>query len=190
MAIVLRAFTYPNGSELQIVQGDLTQEQADAIVNAANDRLKHGGGIARLIAQRGGRVIQKESDVWVQKHGLVQHTNPAYTSAGKLPCRYVIHAVGPVWGSGDEDQKLAQAITGSLALADELALRSLALPAISTGIFRFPKALAAKINYETIQGYFSKHPDSGLQQVRLTLYDQLTVDAFLKVWDAQATNTT
>ncbi len=187
---VLRVFKYPNGSTLEIVQGDLTQERVDAIVNAANDRLRHGGGIARLIARRGGPAIQKESDAWVRTNGPVSHAQPAYTSAGKLPCQYVIHAVGPVWGSGDEDRKLAQAITGSLALADQLALRSLALPAISTGIFGFPKARAAGVVYQAIEEYFTAHPDTGLQQVRLALYDQPTIDAFLEVWDAQAVNST
>ena len=190
MSEILRTHTYPNGSMLQIVRGDLTQERVDAIVNAANDRLKHGGGIARLIAQRGGRVIQQVSDAWVREHGPVSHAQPAYTSAGKLPCRYVIHAVGPVWGTGDEDRKLAQAITGSLALADKLALHSIALPAISTGIFGFPKARAAGVFFKAIQDYFAEHPDSGLQQVRLTLYDQPTVDAFLEIWDAQAVDST
>jgi O-acetyl-ADP-ribose deacetylase (regulator of RNase III) len=190
MRQVLRAFTYPNGSRLQIVRGDLTQERVDAIVNAANDRLKHGGGIARLIAQRGGRVIQKESDTWVRDHGPVSHAQPAYTSAGKLPCRFVIHAVGPIWGAGDEDGKLAQAITGSLALADHLALGSIALPAISTGIFGFPKARAAGVFYQAILGYFADHPESNLAQVRLALYDQPTIDAFLEVWDAQTADST
>ncbi len=184
MSEILRSHTYPNGAGLEIVQGDLTQEPVDAIVNAANDRLKHGGGIARIIVRRGGRVIQRESDAWVREHGPVSHNRPAYTSAGKLPCRYVIHAVGPVWGSGDEDRKLAQAVSGSLALAGELGLGSIALPAISTGIFGFPKARAAGVFYRAIQSFFAAHPDSGLRQVRLTLYDQPTVDAFLESWDA------
>ncbi len=175
--------TYPSGQRLLFVQGDLTQEPVDAIVNAANDRLQHGGGVAAVIARQGGPEIQAESDAWVREHGPVSHERPAYTSAGRLPCRYVIHAVGPVWGSGDEDRKLAAAVQGSLALADRLELNSIALPAISTGIFGFPKARAAEVILEAVREFFSSHPGSGLQQVRLTLYDRGTVDAFRQAWD-------
>ena len=76
-----------SGQHLQIVQGDLTQERVDAIVNAANEFLQHGGGVAAAIARRGGAQIQAESDAWVREHGLVRHDAPAYTRAGNLPCR-------------------------------------------------------------------------------------------------------
>ena len=107
------------------MQGDITQEQVDAIVNAANSHLQHGGGVAGVIAHKGGQVIQQESHAWVRAHGPVSHAKPAYTSAGRLPCRYIIHAVGPVWGAGDEDHKLSAAVRGSLERADELNLRSI-----------------------------------------------------------------
>ena len=110
------------GQTLQIVQGDITLEEVDAIVNAANEHLQHGGGVAWAIVQRGGDVIQQESDKWIQEHGPVSHTHPAWTSGGALPAKYIIHAVGPIWGDGDEDNKLADAITGSLSVADELKL--------------------------------------------------------------------
>jgi O-acetyl-ADP-ribose deacetylase (regulator of RNase III) len=185
MSRVLREHKLPSGALLQIVQGDLTQENVDAIVNAANENLKHGGGVAGAIVRRGGHVIQEESDRWVEQHGPVSHSDPAYTSAGNLPARYVIHAVGPVWGSGDEDSKLAAAVYGSLAVADELNLASIAFPAISTGIFGFPKDRAASVMLQSIRDYFAEHPNSGLNQIRLTLYDQPTLDAFLKEWESQ-----
>jgi O-acetyl-ADP-ribose deacetylase (regulator of RNase III) len=122
--------TLPSGQTLQLVQGDITIEQVDAIVNAANEHLQHGGGVAWAILRRGGEVIQEESDAWVRAHGAVSHAAPAWTSGGRLPCRYVIHAVGPVWGDGDEDAKLAAAITGSLRVADELKCATIALPAL------------------------------------------------------------
>jgi O-acetyl-ADP-ribose deacetylase len=168
---------------LQLAQGDLTTEHVDAIVNAANRHLQHGGGLAGAIVRRGGEAIQAESDAWVSEHGLVTHAEPAYTRAGKLPCKYVIHAVGPMWGEGDEDRKLEEAVTGSLRLAECLELSSVALPAISTGIFGFPKERAAGIILSAIEAYVSQHPDSGLSLVRITLYDQPTLDVFRQAWN-------
>jgi len=165
---------------LLILKGDLTLEKVDAIVNAANEYLIHGGGVAGAIVRRGGEVIQDESDEWVRKHGPVKHDKPAYTTAGNLPCRYVIHAVGPVWGSGDENRKLSEAIKGSLALADELNLDSIAFPAISTGIFGFPTDRAAEVILNTINDYFDQNPISGLDQVRLTLFEDQTVQKFIE----------
>lgn len=173
----------PSGQKLQIVQGDLTEEKVDAIVNAANAQLQHGGGVAGVITRRGGPSIQRESNTWIQEHGSVSHSEPAYTRAGNLPSRYIIHAVGPVWGSGDEDQKLTAAIQGSLRRAEQLEIQSIALPAISTGIFGFPIARAARIFLTAIEGYFEENPESSLEQVRLTLYDRKTLELFLQEWE-------
>jgi O-acetyl-ADP-ribose deacetylase (regulator of RNase III) len=185
MSSILGQKTFPSGQEIQIVQGDITQEQVDAIVNAANSHLKHGGGVAGVIVRQGGQVIQQESNEWVRKNGPISHAEPAYTTAGNLPCKYIIHAVGPIWGEGDEDAKLSAAVSNSLRLADELKLISLSFPAISTGIFGFPKKRAAKIIFETIEQYFVDQSESGLRQIRITLFDQPTVDVFLKVWDVR-----
>jgi O-acetyl-ADP-ribose deacetylase (regulator of RNase III) len=154
----------------------------DAIVNAANRHLQHGAGVAGAILHGGGPVIQHESDAWVRQHGPVSHAAPAYTHAGNLPCRFVIHAVGPVWGEGDEEARLAAAVTGSLRCAAELGLQSIAIPAISTGIFGFPKASAAHIMLAAIQRYFVDESQTSLTQVRLVLFDQPTVDAFILEW--------
>jgi O-acetyl-ADP-ribose deacetylase (regulator of RNase III) len=167
--------------KLQLARGDITLEQVDAIVNAANEYLQHGGGVAWSIVKRGGDVIQKESDAWVKDHGLVLHSLPAWTSGGALPAKYVIHAVGPVWGAGDEDEKLHDATYGSLRVADELKLTSIAMPAISTGIFGFPKDRAAHVILKSIHEYLEKEK-SNLKIIRITLFDQLTVDEFLGVW--------
>lgn len=166
----------------QLMQGDITQAPVDAIVNAANERLLHGGGVAALLVRSGGRVIQEESSAWVMEHGKVTHEKPAYTSAGSLPQRYIIHAVGPVWGSGEEDNKLEAAIKGSLDRADELKLQSIAFPAISTGIFGFPKERAARVTYQAVADYFANQTDSGIKNVQLIVYDQPTSDAFLDIW--------
>ncbi len=168
--------------KLQLVQGDITQESVDAIVNAANSQLQHGGGVAGAIAHHGGAQIQIESDKWIRKHGPIKHTSPAYTSAGNLKARYIIHAVGPVWGSGNEEKRLSATVNSALQLADELEIKSLALPAISTGIFGFPRELAAKVILTAIQDYFLNNPSSTLTLIRLTLFDQPTLNAFQFAW--------
>ncbi len=182
MNTVLTEHSLPTGQTIQIVQGDITAETVDAIVNAANEHLQHGGGVAWAIAKKGGPAIQKESDAWVRHHGTVPHARPAWTSGGRLPAKYVIHAVGPVWGNGDEDHKLETAVTGSLRLAEELKCSSIALPAISTGIYGFPKDRAARIIFAEIEKYLAGNPSSGLKQVRLVLFDQPTLEAFLDQW--------
>jgi len=181
MNTVLQERALSTGQTLQIVQGDITTEKVDAIVNAANEHLQHGGGVAWSISRRGGPTIQRESDEWIRTKGTVSHTHPAWTSGGLLPAKYVIHAVGPVWGVGEEDTKLAEAVTGSLRVADELKLKSIAFPAISTGIFGFPKERAAKVILGAIEVYFEENASSGIEIVKLVLFDQATLDAFLQV---------
>ena len=179
---VLREVTV-GPAQVQLVQGDITEEQVDAIVNAANKYLEHGGGLARVIVKKGGSVIQEESHRWVRTHGPVRHEEPAYTTAGALPARYVIHAVGPVWGEGDEDAKLAVAVQGSLRRAEELGCTSIALPAISTGIFGFPKDRAAHVIFRAVRDYLRDAPTTPLRQVRIVVYDAPTVEAFREAWD-------
>ncbi len=182
MNIVLKEITLPSNQALQIVQGDLTLEEVDAIVNAANEYLEHGGGVAWAIVMRGGDVIQEESNQWIQQYGSVSHAHPAWTSGGGLSAKYVIHAVGPVWGDGDEDLKLHDAVYGSFRVADELKCESIALPAISTGIFGFPKERAAGVILNTIKEYFEKEK-SRLKVVRLTLFDKNSVGIFTRALD-------
>jgi O-acetyl-ADP-ribose deacetylase (regulator of RNase III) len=169
---------FPSGQRLEIVQGDITVETTDAIVNAANRFLEHGSGVAGAILRRGGPTIQAESHEWVRQHGLVEHSEPAYTSAGNLRCRFVIHAVGPVWSEGNEEAKLTDAIRGSLRLADQLGLHSISFPAISTGIYGFPIPLAVQVILAAISSYLAVNPSSGLELIRLVLYDHDTWQAF------------
>lgn len=188
MSPVVAEHQLPNGAILRLVHGDLTEEAVDAIVNAANAHLEHGGGVAGAIVRRGGPSIQAESDEWIRQHGPAGHDRPALTSAGRLPSRYVIHAVGPVWGEGDEDAKLAGAVTSALALADDQSFASLALPAISTGIFGFPKARGARVILDAVVSFFDAHPAASLHEVRITLIDELSVrtfeDEFRRRWPA------
>lgn len=174
----------PSGQSLQLVRGDITAETTEAIVNAANAHLRHGAGVAGAILHRGGAVIQAESDAWVRTRGPVRPEAPAWTSGGDLPCRGVIHAVGPVWGEAPEaeaDAQLAVAVTGSLKTADDLGLASIALPAISTGIFGFPRERAAGVILSAIRDYFAAR-ESKLALVRVVLFDGPTVEAFRKTW--------
>ena len=184
MNTLLAEHLLPTGQTIQIVQGDITVEEVDAIVNAANEYLQHGGGVARAISQKGGSTIQAESDAWVREHGRVSHERPACTAGGQLPAKYVIHAVGPVWGDGQEDSKLESAVTGSLRVADEMNCTSIALPAISTGIYGFPKGRAAKIIFTAMQNYFRDNPSSGLGTIKLVLFDEPTANVFLDQWKA------
>lgn len=182
MNTVLAEHVPGTGRVFQLIQGDITTENVDAIVNAANAQLQHGGGVAWAISNKGGPEIQKESDAWIREHGPVPHAQPAWTSGGVLPAKYVIHAVGPVWGDGDEDNKLGAAIAGILRVAEELGCSSVALPAISTGIYGFPKDRAAGIIYSSLESYFEENASAGVRTVRLVLFDQSSVDVFLEAW--------
>lgn len=183
MNAVLVEKILPTGQTLQVVQGDITIEEVDAIVNAANEHLQHGGGVAWAISKKGGDAIQRESDEWVRKYGPVSHAQPAWTSGGLLPAKYIIHAVGPVWaGDGTDDAKLASAVTGSLRVADELKCDSISMPAISTGIFGFPKDRAAGIIFKSINTYFEAGRESNIRVIRIVLFDKSTIDTFLKTW--------
>lgn len=184
MNTVLVERNFPTGQTVQIVQGDITIEEVDALVNAANEHLQHGGGVAGMISKKGGAAIQKESNEWVRQHGPVPHSRPAWTSGGRLPAKYVIHAVGPVWGDGDEDARLTEAVSGSLQVADELKCASIALPAISTGIFGFPKDRAASIIFSSLEKYFLEN-SSSIKTVKLVLFDQPSVEVFIKAWQDQ-----
>lgn len=167
-----------DGATVALVQGDLAEETVDAIVNAANSRLQHGGGVAGAIVRKGGWEIQSESDEWVRIHGPATHEKPAVTGAGRLRCRAVIHAVGPVWGEGNEDAKLRAAILGSLAAAEEHGYASMAIPAVSTGIFGFPKRRGAQVILQAIEDFFVGHNPSCLSEIRVTILDDTTLEVF------------
>jgi O-acetyl-ADP-ribose deacetylase (regulator of RNase III) len=159
---------------LRLVQGDITERDVDAIVNAANSYLQHGGGVAGAIVRKGGNVIQEESD----KIGFTTVGTAAITTAGRLPAKFVIHAVGPRMGEGDEDSKLKSAVVSSLQLASQKKLASISLPAISSGIFGFPKDRCAKILIETAVDFLNTHKGSSLRVVEFCIYDDLTLGYF------------
>jgi O-acetyl-ADP-ribose deacetylase (regulator of RNase III) len=172
--------TLSTGQLIRVVQGDLTAETTEAIVNAANEWLQHGGGVAGAIRRQGGEVIQQESDAWVRQHGPVHTGSAAITAAGKLAAKYVIHAVGPVWGSGYDEQKLASAVRSALTLADEHQVKSISIPGISSGIFGGPKDICARVIVQTTLEYLQQHPTTSLQEVRFCNIDALTATTFVQ----------
>ena len=155
----------------------------DVIVNAANKQLAHGGGVAAAIVKRGGQIIQEESRKWVKAHGPISYNQPAFTTAGEMKCKFVIHAVGPIWGEGNEDRKLAQAIRSSLLLANDLQAESISFPAISTGIFGFPTDRAANIFMEEISSFCSEKQNHSIHRIILVLFDTRKLSTFITSFD-------
>lgn len=153
---------------IRLVSGDITERDVDAIVNAANSHLKHGGGVAGAIVRKGGQVIQDESD----RIGYVPVGGAAITTAGRLKAKYVIHAVGPRMGEGDEENKLKRAVNSVLALASEKGIKSISVPAISAGIFGFPKDRCAQTLVSEAVAFLKSRPDSSLQTVEFCIFDE------------------
>lgn len=135
-----------NNSVIELMRGDITEQDTDAIVNAANAQLILGGGVAGAIRTKGGPVIQAEC----RRIGTTVVGGAVKTTAGNLKAKYVIHAVGPRAGEGDEDNKLKNATLTSLKLADNSGLTSISFPAISTGIFGFEVRRCAEIMLRTV----------------------------------------
>ena len=173
-----------NGVKLSLYQGDITDEQVDAIVNAANERLQHNGGVAAAIVQKGGRKIQEESTRKIQQHGPLNVGEATFTNAGNLACRYVIHTVGPVWRKhANEECKhlLHEACIQSLHIASvKLELSSLALTAISSGIFGMPKEICAQVMLSAVEAFSSSKEAefSTLRDVRIVIIDEQTLSVF------------
>ncbi len=163
----------------RLVKGDITKRNVDAIVNAANSYLKHGGGVARAIVRKGGAIIQEESD----KIDYVSVGSVAITTGGRLPCKSVIHAVGPQMGEGDEDHKLKSAVENILKLATEKKFRSISMPAISSGIFGFPKDRCAKILIDELKKFVKENQGTSIQLVEFCIYDDETYNHFKHEFD-------
>lgn len=151
-------------TQLDLVEGDITDLEVDAIVNPANERLQLGTGVAGAIREKGGPSIQEECD----RIGETPVGTAVMTGAGHLKAKRVIHAVGPRMGEGDEDKKLASAVRAALALADRRGLKSIAVPAISTGNFGFPVERAARVILTEIQRFLQG--GTKLERVVLCLY--------------------
>jgi O-acetyl-ADP-ribose deacetylase (regulator of RNase III) len=168
----------PTGHRLSVRRGDITTEAVDAIVNAANSGLVHGGGVAGAIVRRGGQVIQDESD----RIGRVRIGAAAITGAGALPAKAVIHAVGPVWRGNtpeENDRLLGAATTAALEIARQRGFDSIAFPAISSGIFGFPKHRCAMVMIAAVRAWAQERPTGGPHDIRFTIIDDATLTSFL-----------
>lgn len=161
-----------NNTIIELIQGDITELETDAIVNAANGQLVMGGGVAGAIRRKGGGDIQAECD----RKSPISVGQAVITTGGKLRARYVIHAVGPRMGEGDEDEKLKNATLNSLRVAEENGLASIAFPAVSTGIFGYPIERCAKIMLDATIGYLKG--ETALERVIFCLYDKAAYDVF------------
>jgi O-acetyl-ADP-ribose deacetylase (regulator of RNase III) len=161
-----------NETQLDLVEADITVLSVDAIVNPANEKLVLGDGVAGAIAEKGGPSIQKEC----KRIGGTSVGTAVITGAGTLEAKHVIHAVGPQMGEGDEDRKLSSAVRSALALADRHRLRSIAIPAISTGVFGFPMDRCARITLTEIHRYLQG--GTKLQRVVVCLIDDASYKTF------------
>ena len=189
----IRFVNLGNNKVLRLVKGNITERNVDAIINAANSYLKHGGGVAAAIVREGGTIIQEESDKIVTGRGasLVPVGSAVITTAGKLPCKAVIHTVGPRMGEGNEDYKLRKAVRSSLLLASEKGFRSVSMPAISSGIFGFPKDRCAKILVEESKTFLQRNNNNNnndaisttLDTVEFCVFDDETLDCFRTQFD-------
>jgi O-acetyl-ADP-ribose deacetylase (regulator of RNase III) len=163
--------------------GDITRIDADAIVNAANSGLAPGGGVSGAIHSAGGPEIARECAAYVREHGPVPTGGAALTTAGRLPARHVIHAVGPIWGGGrsGEPEALASAYGRSIEIADANGLETIAFPSISTGIYGYPLDLAAPVAVHAVQEALvdTRH----LREATFVLFDQRTYDAYERALD-------
>jgi O-acetyl-ADP-ribose deacetylase len=173
-AIVVDQIHTDDNKTLRLVYGDITERNVDVIVNAANSYLKHGGGVAAAIVRKGGKIIQEESD----KIGFVPVGSSVITIAGRLPCKAVIHTIGPRMGEGNEDTKLRAAIRNSLELASDRKFKSISMPAISSGIFGFPKEKCAEILVEEAKNFLVNNNITSLEIVEFCAIDDETVDYF------------
>jgi O-acetyl-ADP-ribose deacetylase (regulator of RNase III) len=153
-------------TRLRLLLGDITKIEADAIVNAANEELWPGGGVSGAIHRAGGMMIEDEC----RRIGHTPTGQAAITTAGRLPARHVIHAVGPIWkgGSANEPELLASAYRSSLRLADAHGLSSIAFPSISTGIYGYPIESAARVAIETVIDYL--RGETGLVDMAFVLF--------------------
>lgn len=158
--------------ELIIMVADLLKAPVDVIVNPANGSLAHGGGVAGQVVQQGGDIIQEESNLFIKEHGMLESGMVAFTSAGYLPFDAVIHAVGPIMGEGDEQRKIEQAVSRSLQLCDMHDWKSIAFPAISSGIFAVPIELSARAFFRAITSYWDARMDIPPEKIIICLTEK------------------
>lgn len=173
----VESLDFPSGGRFEVAICDLLAETTDGIVNAANGHLAHGGGVAAAIARAAGPALEREGERLVRSMGFVPVGEAVVTTAGRLPFKGVIHAVGPRRGEGDEEARLARALRSAFELAHERGWRSLSFPAVSSGIFAVPLEVCARAYLGAVAAFFGERPDSTLKLLRLCLFAGPLVDA-------------
>lgn len=167
---------------MEVIKGDITKVQADAIVNAANSSLLGGGGVDGAIHRTGGKAILEECMQIRTRQGGCPTGEAVITTAGNLPAIYVIHTVGPVWNGGkhNEETLLANAYRNSLLLAQANRCRSVAFPNISTGVYHFPKSQAAQIALKEVRSFLHQHPND-FDKVVFVCFDEENYQLYLNL---------
>jgi putative ATPase len=171
---------HAGGRVFEVVTADLLQEPSDAIVNAANGQLAHGGGVAAVIARAAGPALSQEGDRIVAERGVIPVGEAVVTTAGTLPFKGVIHTVGPHQGLGAEQDKLEKALRSAFLRADEKGWTSVSFPAVSSGIFAVPLQVCARAYVAAVRGFWADHPDSSVTSLRLCLRPGPLVDLMKK----------
>lgn len=171
--------TLINQVRLSLIQGDITEQDTDAIVNAANPSLMGGGGVDGAIHRAGGPVILDECKQIVAKQGRLPTGKAVITTGGNLKAKHVIHTVGPIWDGGDrnEAELLASAYRESLKLAAERNLTSISFPSVSTGAYGYPLDKAARIALRAVVSFLKEKPTS-LKEVNFVLFDSSTYESY------------
>ena len=171
------AFDRIGATNVLVVRGDVTRQPVEGVVNAANESLQHGGGVAQAIVRTGGRVIQEESDAWIRDNGLVGRGQAAVTTGGMLIASHVIHVVGPIYREGQDNPAiLRDAVFAALDAAQATELRSLAFPAISAGIYGYPAEEATQVIAQAVVNWLHATPND-LVEVRLVGFnDEISAD--------------
>lgn len=171
---------------MTVVQGDLTAARVDVIVNAANEYLRHGGGVAAALAAAGGEEFVADSNRWVSEHGPVPSGEAAVTAGGRLPAVWVVHVVGPRYREGqDNPAKLREAVRAALDASAGVDAETVAMPAISTGVFGYPLEAATVVIASECVLWAREHPGV-LREIRLVGYDRRTTDALRRGLDKAA----
>ncbi|NQT74211.1 MAG: O-acetyl-ADP-ribose deacetylase [Chloroflexi bacterium] len=170
-------------AKLSLMQGDITQQDSDAIVNAANSGLMGGGGVDGAIHRAGGPVIKEECKKIVAEHGRLAAGQAVISTGGNLKARHVIHTVGPVWhgGAKGEPETLASAYRESLKVAAENGLRTVSFPSISTGVYGYPIDKAAEVALRIVVDFLTQ--ETSLKEITFVLFDSRTFEAYSRVME-------
>ncbi|MDD4826525.1 macro domain-containing protein [Mesotoga sp.] len=177
----MKSFILEEGRVVQLEISDITEQEVDVIVNAANGYLRHGGGVAGALVRAGGKEIQLESDAYVRENGPLEIGEVAVTGAGSLHAKKIIHVFGPQYGELNLEEKLYSSFGHVLKKAAEMEAVTLATPAISTGIFGVPVSICANQFLRAVGDHLSENASTSLKLIKMCLLDKKAYDDFLSI---------